>query len=265
MKILIILLAIVPGLLISYLIYRQDRKDKEPNVVLVICFLLGVLSTFPAIWIESKANEYGLEDSMTFWTLLFVAFVVVALLEELVKFLCLLFYAFPKKAFGEPLDGIVYAVMIAMGFATFENIIYAHRYGLETTLFRAFTAVPAHAVFAVFTGYFAGLAKFDPKRRKGWLLQGLGLAVLAHGLYDFFILQEYAEWIMSFATLILFAGIFLAIRMIKAHKNYTPPDINQPTEALTELSAAASEENQVTDAIIEEMEKFSVPANDESE
>ena len=56
-------------------------------------------------------------------------------------------------------DGIVYAVMIGMGFATLENIIYASRFGLETTLFRAFTAVPAHGVFAAIMGYYIGVGK----------------------------------------------------------------------------------------------------------
>ena len=52
-----------------------------------------------------------------------------------------------------------------MGFATMENISFANRFGLETVLLRAFTAVPAHLVFGVVAGYYVGLAKFDHARR----------------------------------------------------------------------------------------------------
>ena len=259
MIVLVMLMAIIPGLLISYLIYRQDRYDKEPKLILVVCFLLGMLSTVPAIWVQSKANEYGLEDSITFWSLLLVSFGVVAFIEELVKFLCLLFYAYPRKAFNEPLDGIVYAVMIGMGFATLENVLYADRFGWETTLFRAFTAVPAHGVFAVFVGYYTGLAKFDKERRVVLLLKGFGLAVLVHGIYDFFILQEYAEWLMSLATLTLFVSIFFAIRMIKLHQQNSPfrnaaitvEASSSPDDIVTPII-----DEQLTDAVIDEMGKL---------
>ena len=53
------------------------------------------------------------------------AFGVVALSEELAKFLFLRYFIFKYRAFDEPYDGIVYAVMIGMGFATFKTSIVA--------------------------------------------------------------------------------------------------------------------------------------------
>ena len=76
----------------------------------------------------------------------------------------LLWYAYRKKEFDEPFDGIVYAVMVGMGFATVENISYVSQYGLMTGIMRLFMAVPAHASFAIIMGYFMGKARFSAKK-----------------------------------------------------------------------------------------------------
>ncbi len=87
-----------------------------------------------------------------------------ALSEEGSKFLVLRFYAYPKQVFREPFDGVIYCVMIGMGFATVENIEYVRQFGLETGVSRFFLAIPAHASFAVLMGYPVGRAKFEPGR-----------------------------------------------------------------------------------------------------
>jgi RsiW-degrading membrane proteinase PrsW (M82 family) len=124
------------------------------------------------------------------------SYAVVALSEEGGKFLGLRVYSYNQKRFDEPLDGIVYAVMISMGFATVENIKYLTEYAEKGTelslgLRRMITAVPAHASFAVIMGYFIGKAKFEPDNNKKVLLSVAGLlgAILFHGTYDFFILM----------------------------------------------------------------------------
>lgn len=52
----------------------------------------------------------------------------------------------------------MYAVMVSMGFAATENIIYVVQGGYVTGILRAFTAVPAHATFGILMGYFMGIA-----------------------------------------------------------------------------------------------------------
>ncbi len=50
------------------------------------------------------------------------AFFVVALTEEFSKYIIVRYYAQKNTAFNEPFDGIMYAVMVSMGFAATENI-----------------------------------------------------------------------------------------------------------------------------------------------
>ena len=56
-----------------------------------------------------------------------MAFFVVGLGEELLKYLVVILYAFRKPSFNEPFDGIVYAVMVSLGFAALENIFAGRR------------------------------------------------------------------------------------------------------------------------------------------
>lgn len=264
-NILLIVLAIFPGLLICYLIYLFDKYEKESRLPLAICFGLGVASAFPALKLEEWGDSLGINEHEGFWMLMLLSFVVIALSEELVKFIVLIAYPFQKKFFNEPLDGIVYAVVIGMGFATIENIIYAGRFGTGTTIIRAFTAVPAHAIFAIVMGYFTGIAKFDKKNKLLNLGLGLGAAVLLHGIYDFFILQQYYEWLMVFATFTLLLSGFLASRLIKIHQQSSPfKDITEeevvainiePILENINIFPISESDDDIMDAIMEDLEE----------
>jgi len=110
MSFLLILLAIAPGLIICYIIYHIDKFDKESHWQLIICFILGMLITFPAMKLEEFGESFGLEESGDLGSLFLLSYVVVGFSEEIVKFLVLMIYAYTRKEFNEPLDGIVYAV-----------------------------------------------------------------------------------------------------------------------------------------------------------
>lgn len=153
---------------------------------------------------------------------LFSSFAIVAASEEMAKCAVLLIGAFPRKFFNEPMDGIVYAVLVAMGFATVENLFYANNFGMQTTLVRAFTAVPAHFVFAIVQGYYIGLAKFNPERQVELILQGLGLSIFMHGVYDFLILQELSSWLSVLASISVYACLFYCAALVRKHLDISP-------------------------------------------
>lgn len=241
-------MAILPGILIAYLIYRMDKFEKEPPVHLICCFLLGMLATVPSMYLEYLGAELGWEESSNVILLLCFSIVIVGLSEEITKYLFLLAYPYPRSFFNEPMDGIIYAVMIGMGFATLENVLYADRYGMDVIIIRAFTAVPAHGIFAVISGYFVGLAKFNPDYQRQYLALGLVVPVLIHGMYDFFIIQEYYEWMMGLATLILAVSAYWGWTMIVQHQKNSPfknPEI--------EVANNTVDTSAITDDIIEDM------------
>ncbi|MCO6493123.1 MAG: PrsW family intramembrane metalloprotease [Phaeodactylibacter sp.] len=221
---LLFVLAIVPGLLICWYIYRMDKYEKESRLQLAITFALGMAITYPVLKIEAWATYSGWGGTQNLGAVFFSSFVVVALTEELAKYLALLSYPYSRPFFNEPMDGIVYAVMISMGFATLENILYAGKFGFQTTLLRAFTAVPAHASFAIIMGYFIGRSKYSFSVASKRQLIGLGLLVplTVHGVYDLFILQEFYEELMILALLLLGSSIYIATKLIREHQENSP-------------------------------------------
>ncbi|HMP87368.1 MAG TPA: PrsW family glutamic-type intramembrane protease [Lacibacter sp.] len=188
---LLLALSIAPGIAISLYILLMDRFNREPARYLLACFFLGCLSILPAVIVQLSTTR-PLEQWMgtgVAYTAVF-AYIIVGLSEELSKFVVLRYYAFPKKAFDEPLDGIVYSVMVGMGFATLENIGYVMQHGLGTAILRMFLSVPAHGTFAVLMGYFAGKAKFEPHRSRELLFKGVFWATFFHGTYDFLLFLQ---------------------------------------------------------------------------
>ena len=218
----LLLLAILPGLILSVGIFWVDKYEREAVVPLVICFALGALATWPAVQAEMYTFAQIDPHRHKPWATFLLAFVAISCNEELWKILVLLVAAFPHRFFNEPLDGIVYSVLVAMGFATMENILYAYRFGFDTILVRAFTAVPAHLVFGIVIGYFAVLAKFNPERRNTLLLQGFGLAILLHGAYDVLIIQRWSDWLLVLATFALYLSLFFCSKLVQIHLQNSP-------------------------------------------
>lgn len=209
-------LAIAPGIAICLFIYYKDKYNQEPFGLLLWLFILGMFSVIPALIAETaltKPVERMVGESV-FYTALF-SYIIVGLSEELSKFLVLRYYAFKRKAFDDPFDGIVYAVMVGMGFATLENIGYVTNYGWGTAITRMFLSVPAHATFAVLMGYHIGLAKFDTARRSRYLVLAVFWPVLFHGTFDFFLFLG-KSWLHMLGALVSFVvAVRLSLKLIR--------------------------------------------------
>ncbi|MEJ7740608.1 MAG: PrsW family glutamic-type intramembrane protease [Chitinophagaceae bacterium] len=226
---LLLALALAPGLAIVFYIIAKDKYNKEPFKNLLYSFLLGVLSTLPAIVLQmlfkGRLETYFEGSSVIYYA--FFAFGAVGLSEEFSKYLMLRYYAYRQKAFDEPLDGIIYGVIVSMGFATLENISYVMTFGYGTAIARMFLSVPTHACFGVIMGYYIGLAKFDKRRSYSLMQTGLLLAVLFHGAYDFFLfLQQnesvtkiFSTGLLSFCSILtLYIAVRLSFRAIRLHE-----------------------------------------------
>ena len=273
--ILTLLASVVPGLLICYFISKQDKHEKEPLPLLAICFGLGIAIFYAARigegfmddLIAPFVEENDLDPNTHFGVLFYSAFIRTALVEELLKLTILLAIPFNHKQFNEPMDGIVYAVMIGMGFAIVENIVYCMPYDIILAIIRDLTAVPSHAVFAVILGYYVGLAKFDRTNLFKNILTGLLLAVAVHGLYDFFLFQRYDDWLMILATFVLMGGVFFSRKFIHRHQKDSPFKNQIPIDPLpkdekkldaemeNKPSDLGHEDNEILSAVLYEMKE----------
>lgn len=190
-----IIVAIIPSIILCYYVYENDIIEREPMKMLFMLFFLGVLITVPASFMEraiissTNLTESGMLNCFI------LSFLVVALIEEGYKFLILYLGTWRNKNFNHKYDAIVYAVFISLGFATLENILYIIKHGTEIALLRGVLSVPAHAFYAVSSGYYLGLAKkcsLHNLKRKSLMYKVLALLmpVLLHGIFDFLLLTN---------------------------------------------------------------------------
>lgn len=184
-------IAVLPVVLLMIYIYRQDKYQKEPIKSLAKAFIGGMIAIPLDILIVSGINA-ALGHTVIANTVFFSAFLEAGIPEELSKFLIFMIFIWNDKNFDEYFDGIVYATFIGLGFACVENIEYVFSYGIQTGVVRALLSVPGHFLFGVVMGYFLSLAKFQPEKRGTYLLSGLLLAMLAHGLFDWLLMVSNA-------------------------------------------------------------------------
>lgn len=225
-------LALAPGAAIGLYIYLKDKHEREPLGLLMRSFMFGILSVFVTLLISRGIDIFITIDEQSISDQALHAFLIVALVEEFSKFIFVRGILYHNPNFNEPFDGIVYSVMVSMGFATFENILYVIDGGVGTALMRMFTAVPAHATFAILMGYYLGKAKFEHKKSY-YALHALGVATLFHGAYDYCLFISFVPGIVLGAVASLMVGIWLSRKAIRIHQFASPfidqvPPIDEP-------------------------------------
>lgn len=239
----IIALSLSPALAIVLFVYFLDKYEHEPIKLLSTSFLYGLISLVIALYLSDIIDQFLNLDKENLAELAIYAFVVIALVEESLKFLMVRGIVYYEKDFDEPFDGIVYAIMVGMGFATAENIIYFYFHGTDAVVTRMFFAVPAHATFAVIMGYFIGKSKFvyldihakasdikDLKKMKRLVLRkklilgltGLFCAVLAHGVYNYFLFIDFLPGLWVGSVLALVLGAYFAKEAVDKQQETSP-------------------------------------------
>lgn len=225
--------AVIPPIVLLIYIYKKDRVEKEPPLLLGKLFLGGALSVISAMALETAgmaAAGWLLPKGSAAYAAV-CCFAVVGAAEEGGKFFFLRQFSWRSPEFNYRFDAIVYAVFVSMGFALVENLLYVLGDGtLETALLRGVTAIPGHAAFAVFMGYSYGTAKMYgdaadrcADQRQSWECRALSrrflhravwVPVLLHGFYDF-CLEVRMPW-MGVVFLVFVVVLFVsALRQIR--------------------------------------------------
>lgn len=232
----LVTIALLPAIVLVVFIYKKDRTEREPVRLLLKLFGFGVLSCLPASLAEQAISALlavlGIQNP--YFAVFLNAFVVAALCEETCKFLFLR-TTWRSRAFDYQFDAIVYAVTVSLGFAALENVLYVLQYGMQTGLLRAVTAVPGHAIFGVFMGYFYGYAKLSdywgrPNDTRTYLRLSVVAPLALHGLYDFLAMSmSVSDWftLPFFAYLILLyvIGIHRVNRSAREDRRVTPETV----------------------------------------
>jgi len=168
----------------AYAFYREDVHEREPVWLLALAVVGGALSMLLALWLENRLLP-GLDLEGDLAARLEAVFFVAGPVEELCKFVAVWLLVRPWASFNEPMDGILYAVMAATGFATAENL-YFMQGDPQVILSRGPISVAMHLLFAAFWGGALAEAQGMTGRARRFCLIALGVAAAAvvHGLFD---------------------------------------------------------------------------------
>ena len=202
-------LAVLPSVLLLLFVVRRNKNSRDPMSLLVWLAVLGAVSTIPAVVVELVGGVLlyyiGLESGTAVYELV-NCFFIVAMIEELGKFLGMLILTWKNKNFDHSYDGVIYGVCSSLGFATLENILYVFQGGIGLGILRAVTAIPLHCSCGVIMGYFYSKARENANKGEGAagnMLIAYFSAMGIHGLYDFVLSIDDTSVILCILVLIL--------------------------------------------------------------
>jgi RsiW-degrading membrane proteinase PrsW (M82 family) len=169
--------------------YLRDIHEPEPTHYVVGVFLLGALVAAPlATFVTDVLFKVPAWGVLPRWGLTeaVAAFLIVAPVQEVSKYLVVRYTVYLSAEFDEPMDGIVYMTAAGLGFATALNIqqmTRAPQVALTTAAINAVTVTLAHASLSGVVGYALGRAKFlgSEGHQTRVLAVGLGVAMALSG------------------------------------------------------------------------------------
>lgn len=180
-------LAFVPGFLWLGYFYRKDIYNPKPISWVLGAFFLGAVMVLPSAALEFVLLEFWAlfvpRSSEAYLILTF--FANVGPVEEIAKFIVVYFWVYRALYFNEPIDGIIYASAVALGFASAENLIYMWQAGWQIIFLRGLLTTCAHVLFASIWGMALGHARFAAHGSRRIIAQGLILSILFHAAYDY--------------------------------------------------------------------------------
>lgn len=184
----------VPVLFWAVYHYHKDRHLPEPVGHLLLTFVLGMLAAgisaglYEALGLVGLRFDAGYLADTSPAALFAYALLAIGPIEESAKLLPFLVVVLRFEEFDEPMDGIVYASFIGLGYAAVENWQYLDYLTTTEAIARGFASPVIHILFASIWGH--RIARSHLAGRSILKATGLGLAVAAglHGLYDFIVI-----------------------------------------------------------------------------
>ena len=215
-----------------------DILEHERIIDLCLAFIIGYLTPSLALWIYNLLETQGIKFNGHLLNDFLYSIFGVGLTEELVKLLGI-FVAFSllKKRIDEPLDYLIFAGIVALGFSVRENFVYYNNYGSQIITGRTLISCLTHIINTSICVY--GIYRFKNFHKGNVYLNSIvaiSIAVASHGLFDFFLTQPVIGNATPFlSTLVYLIGINFWIQMINNCINFSPFFDYKKISTLTQL------------------------------
>jgi len=188
----------VPMFIFAAFAYWLDRYEKEPRMLLGGVFIWGAVIAAGAAFVVNTGLGMGvyLFTQSDVATELTTGSLIAPVVEETLKGLgVLLVFLLFRREFDSILDGIIYAGIVAMGFAATENAYYIYNYGyLEEGMSGLFGMVVVrvllvgwqHPFYTAFIGIGLAVARMNRNMLVKFAAPLIGwfVAVSTHALHN---------------------------------------------------------------------------------
>lgn len=187
---------LLPAALWLWFWLKEDSIHPEPRGLIVITFGAGMVAVVFTLFLQQfiyhHTTSYIAETSITFYFLL-------ALVEEVLKYVAAYIVALRSRAFDEPIDALIYLVTAALGFTALENAFFL--FGplssgniLDTVVtgnMRFVGASVLHVMTSAIVGLSLALSFYKSRTvRRYMILIGILVATLLHTLFNLSIMSN---------------------------------------------------------------------------
>jgi len=201
---------ILPALLWLWFWLKEDARKPEPRGLILLTFIAGMLAVVVVFPLEKIAHGILSEGVR-----LLIAW---AAIEEVVKFLAFALIVFHTRFFDEPVDAMIYAITVALGFAALENSLFLLgpfvdgqvAAGLGTGHLRYIGATLLHVAASGILGAFVGWAFYKGFFTRALsIIAGLFVATGLHTLFNFSIMYSDSNQLFSIFFILWIVIVFL--------------------------------------------------------
>ncbi len=192
--------------------------------MVLLMFFLGIFIAPIVVFIEYYFGKFVLNLSLNdFLKSLITIFLTIALTEELLKYLAVRLAILKNPEFDEPIDAMLYLIIVALGFAAAENIVTLIT--LDTmrdvaiiSILRFWGATFLHTLASGVIGYHLALSM----RKKFWkskifILRGFIIAIIIHGVYNYILIKA-DNLVFYIIPVLMLLSAFFVLGQIKILK-----------------------------------------------
>lgn len=218
---------LIPALFWVWFWLREDSKKPEPYFLIAIAFIAGMAVVPLALPLQQAAwdiySGVGITIGNFYINFLIIAWVII---EELLKYVVALALVLWNRDVDEPIDMIIYMIVLALGFSALENALFiftplSNTDYLGSALtggYRFLGATLLHVLASGTVGVFLALSYYKSKITQVLAgTFGLFMAIVLHALFNFFIMDASEETILI-VFLFVWMGIIILFLLFEKIK-----------------------------------------------
>lgn len=203
---------------------RIDVFEPEKILHLIIALAIGCITPFISLGIYYFIGKTGFEMNGELFNDLLYTFFAIGMNEELSKIIgVVIVFKLLRKKLNEPIDYLIYAGVVALGFSVIENFRYFNHYGIDIISTRAFYSAVVHIICTsiIVYGYYRHQL-FNKGAFITNLISAFILSAGSHALFDLFLSNSFNGIDLSeFSTLVYLFGINFWVQMLNNATNFS--------------------------------------------